>query len=173
MNDHTIGIDISKAHLDAYRLRDRRSERFRNDAAGFRELIQWIGSVVDCVVYEPTGPYHRDVEEALHQAGLPLTKVNPRPARDFAKAKGRLAKTDTLDAESLAVMGSVLELRPTQAPSKRQRELKELGVARDALIRDRVAARNRREHVRGSLLKRQNQARLRHMSVSLRRWAPG
>ena len=79
MKQHTVGIDISKAHLDAHRLADGHSAQFDNDPAGFRALIDWIGTPVECVVYEATGPYHRDLEEALSKAKLPL--ANPSMLR--------------------------------------------------------------------------------------------
>ena len=74
MKQHTVGIDISKAHLDAHRLADGHSAQFDNDPAGFRALIDWIGTPVECIAYEATGPYHRDLEEALSKAKLPLAK---------------------------------------------------------------------------------------------------
>ena len=81
----TIGVDISKAHLDAHERPSGRSKRFPNDAAGFRALARWIGPEVRCVVYESTGPWHRAMEEAL-SARLPLARVNALRARRFAQA---------------------------------------------------------------------------------------
>ena len=98
-------------------------------------------------VYEPTGAYHGHFEQPLLQAELPVAKVNPRQARRFVEATGRLAKTDAVDAEVLATMGQALALRPTPARSCTRRELKELSVARDALVKDRVAASNRCGHL--------------------------
>ena len=68
MDDNTpeiIGVDISKAHLDAHRLRTGVAARFGNDADGFEALASWAGGSVDAVVYESTGPWHRAMEEAL------------------------------------------------------------------------------------------------------------
>ena len=120
------------------------------------------------MIYEPTGAYHGEFERVLHAAGLPLVKVNPYQARRFAQAAGLLAKTDALDARCLAMMGQALTLRRTQAYSARQAELKELGVAREALMKDRVAALNRRARLRHGLPKRQNEARLRQVDRQLR-----
>ena len=105
MKQHTVGIDISKAHLDAHRLADGHSAQFDNDPAGFRALIDWIGTPVECVAYEATGPYHRDLEEALSKAKLPLAKVNPWQARRFAEATGSRAKTDAVDAPETGPAG--------------------------------------------------------------------
>ncbi len=77
MSDHIsnmIGVDISKAHLDAHALPSGRAARFANNAAGIRKLAAWAGPA-ECVVYESTGPWHRAFEEPL--AGeLPLARVN-------------------------------------------------------------------------------------------------
>ena len=110
-------------------------------------------------MFEPTGPYHRAVERALGIAGVPFVKVNPRQARRFAEATGKLAKTDRLDAAILARMGALLELEARPARSELLFELKELYVAREALVKDRTAA-NRGKVLTLSLLKRQNAQRL-------------
>ena len=86
MKQHTVGVDISKAHLDAHRLVDGRSARFDNDRYGFQALIDWIGTPVECIAYEATGPYHRDFEEALTKAKLPLARVNPWQARRYGRS---------------------------------------------------------------------------------------
>ena len=116
MKQHTVGIDISKAHLDAHRLADGHSAQFDNDPAGFRALIDWIGTPVECVAYEATGPYHRDLEEALSKAKLPLAKVNPWQARCFARATGSRAKTDAVDARKLAQMAATPGSAPDPGP---------------------------------------------------------
>ena len=161
MGDHTrnsVGVDVSKAHLDARRLPDGEGRRFANDAKGFKELAAWAGGT-DVVVYESTGHCHRDFEEAL--AGrLPLARVNAMRARRFAQAVGKQAKTDAVDAWVLAAMGAALRLRLVAARSPERRDLDELVTARDGLVRDRVAALNRQKHVRSKLLKRQNRQRL-------------
>ncbi len=160
MNSSTIGIDISKDTLDAYRMADGASRRFANDKTGHRALIAWIGGEAERVVFEPTGPYHRAFERALANAGLPLVKVNPRQARRFAEATGKLAKTDRLDAALLARMGALLALEARPVCSLVLAELKELHVAREALVRDRTAARNRAKALTLTMLKRQNALRL-------------
>ena len=99
MQNDTIGVDISKDHLDAHRLSDGATRRFTNDKSGHRAFVKWLAhGSVERVVFEPTGPYHRAFERALGVAGVPFAKVNPRQARRFAEAIGRLAKTDRVDA---------------------------------------------------------------------------
>jgi transposase len=174
MQNDTIGVDISKDHLDVHRLADGASRHFANDRGGHRALIKWVVQApanqapVKRVVFEPTGPYHRAFELALGAAGVPLAKVNPRQARRFAEATGKLAKTDRLDAAMLARMGAVLELETRPARSEALLELKELYIAREALVKDRTAARNRQKHLTVSLLKRQSAQRLEQIDRQIR-----
>ena len=151
---NTVGVDISKAHLDAHQLPSGRTARFTNDDAGFEALAAWAGPAVDGLVYESTGPWHRALEEALAET-LPLSCVNAQRARRFAQALGEHAKTDAADARVLAMMGAALDLRRVNPASPRQRDLDELHTARDALVKDRTAALNRKKHARHPLPKRQ------------------
>jgi len=166
----TIGIDVSKDRLDAYRLSDRRHIQVTNDKAGHKALIGWIGKAEQpLVVFEATGAYHRHLEAALGAGGIPFAKVNPRQARRFAEATGRLAKTDRVDAAMLARMGAVLELEGRMPPDKALHELRELLAARRALIKDRTAARTRLATATLPLVKRQLAARIRQIETQLRR----
>lgn len=167
MTNFTIGIDISKDSLDAHRWPDGATRRFPNTPAGHKALIGWIGIDASRIVFEPTGPYHRALEQRLSEADLPLVKVNPRQARRFAEATGRLAKTDRVDAALLARMGAVLDLPPRQAGDDKLNDLKELRVAREALIKDRTAALNRAKQLTVTLLKRQNAERLKQIERQL------
>jgi transposase len=161
MTNDTIGVDVSKDRLDAHRPSDGASRRFANDKAGHKAFLRWRAETpVERVVFEPTGPYHRAFERALSSACVPFVKVNPRQARRFAEATGKLAKTDRLDAAMLARMGALLQL-PTRPPRREiVLELKELHLAREALVKDRTAAKNRGKVLILSLLKRQNAQRL-------------
>ena len=163
MADCTIGVDISKAALDVHRLDDGAWARFDNDRRGFRALLAWIGATPSRVIFEPTGAWHRAFERALATAGVPLVKVNPRQARRFAEATGRLAKTDRLDAALLARMGALLELPARPPRSEMHGELKDLHVARGALVKDRTAALNRAKSRTLPLLRRQGADRLKQI----------
>ena len=164
----TIGIDISKDTLDVHRLPDARHRRFANDRAGHRALVSWIGKGdVQRIVYEPTGPYHRTMEGALAQAGLPLVKVNPRQARRFAEAAGQLAKTDRIDAAMLARMGDALDLQARPVADEQTANLRELLGARRALVKERTACLNRQKQITLALLKRQCAQHLRQIKTQL------
>ncbi|MGO4452404.1 transposase [Phyllobacterium sp. TAF24] len=67
------------------------------------------------ITYESTGPYHRAFKQALAKEGLPLSKVNPKQARRFAEATGKLAKTDRVDTAMLARMTTTLQTSTTLA----------------------------------------------------------
>lgn len=160
MTDHTIGVDISKSHLDVFRLEDGAAQRFDNSAAGFRALTKWLGKApVARIVFEPTGPYHKAFEAALGET-FPLVKVNPLQARRFAEAHGTRAKTDAVDARMLARMGVAFDLVPQVPCSKETLVLRDLHVARAGLIKDRTRLRNRAQTQDIAVLKRQTKARL-------------
>ena len=165
----TIGIDISKAHLDVFRLSDEQYARFDNTQDGHKALLAWLGKPenVDCIVYEPTGRYHRAIETLLSRQAYPLVRVNPLQARRFAQAMGVRAKTDKVDARMLASMGRALPKDERAIPSEKHNELKELQIARQALIKDRTAARNRGYGLSLKLLKRQNIKRLKQIQKDI------
>lgn len=160
MTENTIGIDISKSHLDAFDLEGNEAKRFENSAQGVRALQKWLSTLdVTRIVYEATGPYHRRLETAL-SGKFPLVKVNPLQARRFAQAVGTHAKTDAVDARCLARMGAALGLEPDEPVAENLRELRDLQTARAALIKERGRLRNRRLILTSALLKRQTNARL-------------
>ena len=75
MTDHILGVDISKANLDVHLIPTGETQQFANSTVGFRRLIAWLRErPVSRVVYEPTGPWHRDFEQALEQGrSAPVT----------------------------------------------------------------------------------------------------
>lgn len=139
----SIGIDFSKDQLDVHRSYTGASARFPNNPAGFKALKCWIGgNSPDLLVYEPTGPYHASFEKTFARR-LPLVKVNPLQARRFAQAQGTRAKTDAVDARMLARMGPALDLLPDAPAAENQSDLKELQIARIALVKDHTRLNNR------------------------------
>lgn len=164
----TAGVDIGKDTLDVCLHPGGSEQRFSNDAKGQRALIVWLGRHgIARVVYEATGAYHRAFERALAQADLPLAKVNPRQARRFAEATGRLAKTDRCDAAMLARLGALLEPPVRPLPSATLAAMHELHGARQALIKDRTAALNRQKGLTSALLKRLTLQRLAQIKAQL------
>ena len=160
----TVGVDISKDTLDAYLHPNATARRFANTAKGFADLLGWLAEwQISRIVFEPTGAYHHAFERCFGAAGLPLVKVNPLQARRFAEAIGTRAKTDAVDAAMLARFGAMAELPIRPIVSQAIDELKELLLARRALVKDRVAALQRDQTRQSPLLKRQAAQRLRQV----------
>ena len=130
-----VGIDVSKAMLDLAFNDAAKVHRFRNTPAGIRRLVELLGARPGVrIVLEATGGYEEAVLDACAEAGLWIARINPRQARDFARAAGQLAKTDNLDARMLAEMASVfqstaLALLPELGLLSRQQIAKLVGVA--------------------------------------------
>jgi transposase len=157
----SVGVDISKDTLDVYLHPAGATRRFGNTRTGRSGLIAWLANfTISRVVFEPTGPYHHAFERQLAEAGLPLAKANPRQARRFAEAVGRNAKTDAVDAAMLARLAALLEPPVRPVMSQVLDDMKELIVARRALVKDRIAAHQRDGVRRSVLLKRQAAQRL-------------
>jgi transposase len=167
MTKPTIGVDISKDHLDACRWPGGETCRVSNDAAGHRRLIRWIGADVARVAFEATGAYHAAFERALHRADVPYSKLNPARVRRFAEALGTHAKTDRIDARLIARMAAMIEPRPDRPKPAVLAELHELQLARTALLRERTAATNRAGRLTLALLRRQHATRLRQIERAL------
>lgn len=144
MTKDTIGIDVSKATLDVFWNSTQTAQTLPNSEEGFAQLCNWLGQHRDAlIVFEATGAYHRGLERYLSKVGKPFVKVNPKQARRFAEAIGKLAKTDIVDARMLARMGSVLDLSPQHTEAEDVHDLRELLTARRALVKDQVTAKTR------------------------------
>ena len=167
MND-TIGIDVSKDWLDAYSMASAEHRQFANDGRGLRALHRWIeSSGAGLIVFEASGVYHRRLENSLSAKAVPYSKVNPRQARRFAEATGKIAKTDKVDAAILAKMGAILELEPQAPKAEYLNILREMMTARRGLIKDRVAVRTRMQTTTQKLLKRHLKERLNQVEKHL------
>lgn len=151
-----IGIDVSKSNLDvAVRPTDERW-RCANDEAGIALLIERMALLSPTlVVLEATGGFEIPLACAMAAAGLPAVVVNPRQVRDFAKATGRLAKTDILDADILARFGDVVRPEVRPMPDAAAQELAALIQRRHQIVGMLTAEKNRlccaRPSVRKSL----------------------
>lgn len=151
----SIGIDVSKATLDVAVLGQSAVHQFSNTAAGHRKLAAWLAALAPgCVVLEATGGYEQAVLDWLHNAGLPMVRVNPRQARDFAKATGQLAKTDRLDAHVLAKMAATLDLVRYQPQERWQRQLSDWQHRRRQLVTMLLSEQQRLAQIMDGTLKR-------------------
>src|SRR5665213_922786 len=114
-----VGIDVSKARLDVYVDPTGQTLALANTPAGIAKLVDLLKTLnVRRVLMEATGRYHRQVAADLLDADLPVVIVNPRQARDFAKALGKVAKTDKIDATVLAAFARLNHHRLAQKVSE-------------------------------------------------------
>jgi transposase len=137
--DRIIGVDVSKARLDACELETGRRLHVASDAAGIARLADWAGRNA-LVVMEASGGYERLAHRLLTARGLRAAIVNAKRVRDFARASGRLAKTDRVDAEVIARYGGFARPGATALPDAASRALAELLAFRRRLI-DEITAR--------------------------------
>lgn len=143
-----IGIDVSKRWLDIAVAGSGEATRVSNDNAGISGVIRELGEVQpERVVLEATGGYEKVLVQALHAGGIPVVVVNPRQVRDFARATGRLAKTDRIDAQVLAQFASVLKPEPRQLKDESESELTVLVRRRSQLTSLLTMERNRKKLV--------------------------
>lgn len=143
-----VGIDVSKDRLDVHVLPNQESFAVARDGEGLAQLCErLLAQAPKLVVLEATGGFETVVASALAAAHLPLAVVNPRQIRDFARAVGRLAKTDALDAAIIARFAEAVQPEPRPVPDKEALLLGELVARRRQLIEMTVAERNRRRQL--------------------------
>ena len=131
----SVGIDVSKDRLDVAVGSTGTVRGFDNDAAGHDALAKHLRAASPArVVLEATGGYERAAVAALAAAGLPVIVVNPRRAREFARAAGVLAKTDRLDARVLALYAERLRPPARLLSSPEQQALEDLVARRAQLV---------------------------------------
>jgi transposase len=146
MNKQTtwIGIDVSKARLDVAAAPS--GERLSVPVDELNKLLSWVGKRrPELIVLEATGGYERDAVAALAAKGWAVAVVNPRQVRDFARATGRLAKTDAIDAAVLASFAQVVQPEPRRLRDAQTEALRDVVVRRRQLLDMRKAEKNRLE----------------------------
>src|SRR4051794_32755777 len=140
-----VGIDVSRAHLDsAIRPGTKAVARDPNDPAGIAALVSRLRPLAPAlVVAEATGGLELPLVAALQVAKVPVAAINPRQARDFAKASGRLARTDRIDAEALAHFAEAIRPEARPMPSAEVQALDALLSRRQQLLGMRLMESNR------------------------------
>ena len=135
-----VGIDVGKSHADVHIYPRQEAFRIARDTAGLDELVARMREAAPAlIVLEATGGYERVVTAALAGAGLPVVVVNPRQIRDFARATGRLAKTDRLDAAVIARFAAAIRPEERPVPDAASRDFAEL-IARRRQLVDMISA---------------------------------
>jgi len=151
-SERFIGIDVSKATLDVHVLPEGQDFVFANDIDGIKAICRKLCKLrPHLIVLEATGGLQIPVASALGIEKHPVAVINPRQARDFARATGRLAKTDKIDAQVLALFGQ--QIRPEAKPLKDEQaqELSALMSRRKQLVGMLVMEKNRLSLAIGSI----------------------
>ncbi len=142
-----VGIDVAKAHVDVHVSSSSQATRWLNNRSDIRKCVKRLVVLQPAlIVLESTGGYERDLAVALDAASLPVVVVNPRQVRDFGRAKGRLAKTDRIDARLLAEYAAAMSPERRGIPDRRRRTMQALVARRRQLVKMRTAEFNRCDH---------------------------
>jgi len=161
------GIDVSKDRLDVMLLPERRCFSVTNNAAGWVELIGRLHDLaIAAIGIEPSGGYERGVIRALLTAGLSVRRINPNKLRQFARARGVLAKNDRLDSQLIAEYVAIMPTRAVQRDVAAER-LAEIVTMRRQLCDEHVTVQNQAAHIEDALLRRINKRRLARLKADI------
>jgi len=154
------GIDVSKATLDVYVAPAGENRTVSYDEGGLAELCRWlVGAGVAVVALEASGGYERQVSEAVEAVGLVVVRLNPLRVRRFAELRGRLAKTDRLDARTIAEFARAYPQEQSVKRDRRRERLAEYLLVRRHTQEVIVDCTNQLEHLRDAQLRRLVRAR--------------
>ena len=139
-----------------------------NDAAGWAELVARLHPLtVSAIGLEPSGGYERGIIRALLAAGLSVRRINPNKLRQFARARGVLAKNDRLDARLIAEYVAIMPTRVVQRDDAVER-LAEIVTMRRQLCDEHVAVENQAAHLEDAMLRRLSKRRLTRLEADIR-----
>lgn len=147
-----VGIDVSKEYLDVYCLQHQVSTRYPNNASGIAALQETLVQLIlPAVVCEASGGYEQELVWTLSAAGVRVSVVNPMRVRNFARAMGRLAKTDPLDAHCIARFAETFGPDAVVLASEVEQAVKGLVKRRQQLVEMLSAEKNRRSQLKGPM----------------------
>lgn len=139
-----VGVDVSKDTLDMADSSSRERRQFNNDHEGIAQAAQYISNLQPAgIILEATGKLEMPLAAVLQIEQLPVTIINPRQVRDFARATGALAKTDAIDARILALFGLRIKPEVRRLPDQQTREMGSLLTRRRQLQEMLIAESNR------------------------------
>lgn len=148
-----VGADVSKSWLDVALAEQGSVVRVANDASGVQGLVgQLKAAQPERIVLEAAGGLEKALVRALREQALPVAVVNPRQVRDFARATGRLAKTDRIDAQVLAQFAMVLKPEPRQMKDDGESELTALVRRRHQVTELLTMEKNRKKLVTSAIV---------------------
>ncbi len=159
--DVFVGIDVSKDKLDICILPHGLVSQVENTAKAIRSLVREFRKYdVQLIAMEATGKFHRLAHSMFHDADLNVTIVNPFRSRQFADSMGKLAKTDTIDAEALARFAERMEPTPTIPADKQTLQLHELHIARRQVCDEVADLKRQSQTAEHAMAKRQIKSRI-------------
>ena len=139
-----VGIDVAKATLEVHLLSTGQNHSLPNDSQGHQALRKQLPDPAGClIVLEATGGFERKLVAFLIDAGYRVAVINPKRARDFARAMGLAAKTDRIDAKVLALFAEKFQPAPVEKTPEKQAEIQQLVARRRQLIDLRTQESNR------------------------------
>src|SRR5262250_2123818 len=161
------GVDVSKDRLDVVVLPEGWFFSVSNDTAGWAELVVRLRPLtVSAIGLEPSGGYERGIIRPLLAAGLSVRRINPSKLRQFARARGVLAKNDRLDARLIAEYVAIMPTRVVQRDSATE-QLAEVVTMRRQLCDEHVAVENQTAHLEDAMLRRLNKRRLARLAADI------
>ena len=162
-----VGVDVAKASLQVH-LQGRQFQ-FNNTSEGHAQFCKKLATLNSPhVICEATGGYEAAMAEALHQANILVSVLNPAHVRAAVEAQGKRAKTDCLDAASLTDYGQRFEPKPTPALGASQRQLTQLVRWLQQLIEARAVAKEQAEHHVDSFVQQQHRELLAHFAKQIK-----
>ena len=163
-----VGVDVSKDRLDVHVRPSGQVFAVSRDDAGVEQLVDRLRTLVpSLIVLEATGGFEITVAAALAGAGLPLAVVNPRQIRDFARATGRLAKTDALDAQIIALFAERVRPEPRPISDADSLILAELAARRRQIVEMIGMESNRQRQARDPRVRSSIEATLKILAAQL------
>jgi transposase len=164
-----VGVDVAKDRLEVHVLPVAQAFSVSNDESGLAELVSRLQTATPtAIVLEATGGYEVSAAVALAAAQLPVSVVNPRQVRAFARATGQLAKTDAIDARVLASFAQSIRPAARALPDEDTRQLGELVARRRQLVEMLGAESNRRRMVRTAVVRQRLDAHIKWLQQAIR-----
>lgn len=164
-----IGVDVSKDTLDVYIRPEDILLKFANTAKGIQSFLSVLKKYENClVVFEATGGYEKPLKMSLINKTIEHRVINPGRAREFAKACGRLAKTDSVDAQTLSLFAEKMDYFPSYQHSPEEILLKDLVHRRRQMIEEIVREKNRLDKSFQQIIKQNILSHLDHLQNSMK-----
>ncbi len=163
-----VGIDVSKQKLDVYLYPANKHFQISNSKSGFEQLLKKLSTFeVSLIAMESTGLYHREVFYFLSDKNIKVAVLNPARVKSFANSLEQIAKTDRIDARTIALFASKLNPRPSNPPSLLERKLELFNRRRSQLIRMRASEKNRIQSVNDSFIKKEIDKNIKNLSKQI------